>query len=141
MVILQKQFISPQLPVSFQNSRKSLTSCDEDERLLSFISSSELVPTSILEVKAPQTTTSFTAAVEASRVEGEIISEPEAPSHIQKVHPPLQIIGNLNKRVTHFLRSAHLSYFLSTLFVTLLSLEILDTFFLIRVGSMLCMRS
>jgi hypothetical protein len=89
MVILQKQFISPQLTVSFQNSRKSLTSCDEDKRLLLFISSPELVPTFILEVKAPQTTTSSTAVVEASRVEGEIVSEPRAPSHIQKVHPPL----------------------------------------------------
>jgi hypothetical protein len=69
--------------------RKSLTSCDEDKRLLSFISSPELVPTFILEVKAPQTTTSSTAVVEASRVEGEIVSEPRAPSHIQKVHPPL----------------------------------------------------
>jgi hypothetical protein len=55
--------------------------------------------------------------VEASRVEGEIISEPGAPSHIQKVHSPQQIIGNLNERVTHSSRSAHLSYFLNTLFV------------------------
>jgi hypothetical protein len=52
-------------------------------------------------------------------VEGEIISEPGAPSHIQKAHPPQQIIGNLNERVTRFLRSAHLSCFSNTLFVTL----------------------
>jgi hypothetical protein len=57
--------------------------------------------------------------VEASRVEGEIIFEPGAPSHIQKAHPPQWIIGNLNERVTHFLRSAHLSCFLNTLFVVL----------------------
>jgi hypothetical protein len=57
--------------------------------------------------------------VETSRIEGEIISDPGAPSHIQKVHPPHQIIGNLNERVTHSSRSAHLSCFLSTLFVVL----------------------
>jgi hypothetical protein len=57
--------------------------------------------------------------VEASWIEGKIISEPGAPSHIQKVHPPQQIIGNLNERVTHSLRSAHLSYFPNTLFVAL----------------------
>jgi hypothetical protein len=50
-------------------------------------------------------------------VEGEIVSEPGAPSHIQKAHPPQQIIGNLNERVTRFSRSAHLSYFSNTLFV------------------------
>jgi hypothetical protein len=46
------------------------------------------LPASTLEVKAPQATTSSTATVEASRLEGEIISEPEALSHIQKIHPP-----------------------------------------------------
>jgi hypothetical protein len=61
---------------------------DEDEPLLSSISSPEPVPTSTLEAEAPQATTSSTVAVEASRVEGEIISEPGAPSHIQKLHPP-----------------------------------------------------
>jgi hypothetical protein len=61
---------------------------DEDEPLLPSISSPELVPASTLEVEAPQATTSSTTTVEASRVEGEIVSEPGAPSHIQKVHPP-----------------------------------------------------
>jgi hypothetical protein len=55
--------------------------------------------------------------VDASWVEGEIVSEPGAPSHIQKVHPPQQIIGNLNERVTRSSRLAHLSCFLNTLFV------------------------
>jgi hypothetical protein len=55
--------------------------------------------------------------VEASWVEGEIISESGAPSHIQKAHPPQQIIGN--ERVTQSSRSAHLSYFTNTLFVAL----------------------
>jgi hypothetical protein len=55
---------------------------DEDEPLLSSTSSPEPIPASTLEAEAPQATTSSTAAVEASRVEGEIISEPGAPSHI-----------------------------------------------------------
>jgi hypothetical protein len=59
------------------------------------------------------------AAVEASRVEGEIIFEQEAPSHIQKAHPPQQIISNLNERVTRSSRSSHLSCFTNTLFVAL----------------------
>jgi hypothetical protein len=42
-----------------------------------------------------------------------------APSHIQKAHPPQQIIGNLNERVTRSSRSTHISYFLNTLFVSL----------------------
>jgi GTP1/Obg family GTP-binding protein len=78
-----------------------------------------LVPTSTLEADGPQATTSFTAAVEASRVKGEIISEQGAPSHIQKVHLSQQIIGNMNERVTRFSRSAHLSCFTNTLFVVL----------------------
>jgi hypothetical protein len=61
---------------------------DEDGLLLPSTSSLELVPASTLEAEAPQATTSYTATVEASRVEGEIISELGAPSHIQKVHPP-----------------------------------------------------
>jgi hypothetical protein len=92
---------------------------DEDEPLLSSTSSPERVPASTLEVEAPQATTSSTAAVEASQVEGEIISEPGAPSHIQKAHSPQQIIGNLNERVARSLRSAHLSCFSNTLFVAL----------------------
>jgi hypothetical protein len=43
---------------------------DEDEPLLPSTSYLELVPTSTLEVEAHQATTSSTAAVEASRVEG-----------------------------------------------------------------------
>jgi hypothetical protein len=48
---------------------------DEDEPLLPSTSSHEHVPASTLEAEAPQATTSSTAAVEASRVEGVIISE------------------------------------------------------------------
>jgi hypothetical protein len=74
---------------------------DKDEPLLPSTSSPEPVPASTLEAEAPQVTTSSTAVVEASRVEGDIISEQGAPSHVQKAHPPQQIIGNRNERVAH----------------------------------------
>jgi hypothetical protein len=60
----------------------------EDDPLLPSTSSPEHVPISTLEAEPPQATNSSTAAVEASRVEGEIISESGAPSHIQKTHLP-----------------------------------------------------
>jgi hypothetical protein len=87
--------------------------------LLPSTSSPEPVPAFTLEAKSPQATISSTAAMEASRVEGEIISEPGAPSHIQKAHQPQQIIGNLNERMTRSSRLANLSYFTNTLFVDL----------------------
>jgi hypothetical protein len=92
---------------------------DEDELPHPSTSSPELVPAFTLEAEAPQATTSSTTAMEASRVEGEIISKPGTPSHIQKAHSPQQIIGNLNERVTRSSRLAHLSYFSNTLFVAL----------------------
>jgi hypothetical protein len=92
---------------------------DEDEPLFLSTSSPDHVPTFTLEAEATQATTSSTAAVEASLVEGEIISESGAPSHVQKAHPPQQIIGNLSKSMTRSSRSAHLSYFTNTLFVVL----------------------
>jgi hypothetical protein len=95
---------------------------DEDEPLHSSKSSLELILAFTLKAEAPQATTSFTATVEASRVEGEIISEQGTPSHIQKAHPPKQIICNLNERVTWSSRSAHLSSFTNTLFVALFEL-------------------
>jgi hypothetical protein len=61
---------------------------DNDEPLLLSTSSPKPVPALTLEAEAPQATTSSTAAVEASRVEGEIVSESGAPSYIQKAHPP-----------------------------------------------------
>jgi hypothetical protein len=54
-----------------------------------------------------------------SEIEGEINSENGASSHIQEAHPPQQIIGNLNERVTRSSRSAHLSCFTDTLLVAL----------------------
>jgi hypothetical protein len=61
---------------------------DEDEPLIPSTSSPEHVPASTLEAEAPHATTSSTAAVEAPRVKGAIVSERGAPSHIQKRHPP-----------------------------------------------------
>jgi hypothetical protein len=61
---------------------------DEDEPLLLSTSSPEHVSASTLEAEDPQATTSYTVAVEVSWVEGKIVSEREAPSHIQKRHPP-----------------------------------------------------
>jgi hypothetical protein len=43
--------------------------------------------------------------------------EPQHPSTSSPKHVPQQIIGNLNERVTHSSRSAHLSCFSNTLFV------------------------
>jgi hypothetical protein len=48
---------------------------DEDEPLLPSTSSLEPIPTSTLEAEAPQASTFSTAAVQTSRVKGEIISE------------------------------------------------------------------
>jgi hypothetical protein len=90
---------------------------DEDDPVRHSTSSPEHVPASTHEANAPQPTTSSTAAVKASRVEWEIISESSARSHIQKAHPSQQIIGNLNKRVTWSSRLAHLSCFTNTPFV------------------------
>jgi hypothetical protein len=61
---------------------------DKDDPLRPSISSPEHVPVSTLEAKAPQATTSSTVVVEASLVEREIITDQEAPSHIQKGYPP-----------------------------------------------------
>jgi hypothetical protein len=52
---------------------------DEDDPLRPSTSLLEHVPASTLESEAPQATTSSTATVEASRVEGEIISKSGAP--------------------------------------------------------------
>jgi hypothetical protein len=61
---------------------------DEDDPLLPSTSSPEYVPASTLEAEAPRAITPSKAVVEASRIEGEIISESGAPPHIQKSHPP-----------------------------------------------------
>jgi hypothetical protein len=55
---------------------------DKDEPLLPSTSSPELVSASTLEVEAPRATTSSTIAVDVSQVEGEIVSEQRALSHI-----------------------------------------------------------
>jgi hypothetical protein len=92
---------------------------DEDDPILPSISSPNPVPASTLEAEAPQATSSSTVAVEASWFEGEIVSKLGAPSHIKMAHPPQQIIGNMNERVTQSSRLPHLSYLTNTLFVAL----------------------
>jgi hypothetical protein len=105
--------------IIFVDAELSGFDVDGDEPLHSFTTSPELIPAFTLKAEASQATTFFTVAVEASRVEREIISEQGAPSHVQKAHRPQQIIGNLNERVIRSSRSAHLSYFPNTLFVAL----------------------
>jgi hypothetical protein len=61
---------------------------DEDEPLLPSTPSPELVTASTLIADVSQATTSSTAVVEASWVEGKIISEQGALCHIQNAHPP-----------------------------------------------------
>jgi hypothetical protein len=114
---------------------------DDDEPLLSSTSSPEPAPAFTLEAEAIQATTYSTVAVEASRVEGEIVSELGAPSHIQKAHPPQQIICNMNERVTYSSRSAHLSYFSNTLSVALFEPRDVGHALSDSTWSMPCMRS
>jgi hypothetical protein len=57
---------------------------DGDEPQHPSATSTKLVPTSTIEAEAPQGTTSSTTIVEVSWVEGEIMSEQGASSHIQK---------------------------------------------------------
>jgi hypothetical protein len=61
---------------------------DEDEPLLPSTPSPELVTTSTLIADVSQATTSSIAVVEASWIEGKIISEQGALCYIQKAHPP-----------------------------------------------------
>jgi hypothetical protein len=71
---------------------------DEDEHIAPTSTSSPgHVSASTLEAEAPQAATSCSAGVQASGIEGGINSENGAPSHVQKAHPPQQIIGNLNE--------------------------------------------
>jgi hypothetical protein len=91
-------FFSPSMEESiFIDDELQGVDGNEDESLFPSTSSLEHVLASIIEAEAPQATTSSTTVVEASQIEGEIVSERGAPSHIQKAHPPQQIIGNLNE--------------------------------------------
>jgi hypothetical protein len=93
---------------------------DEDKHIAPASTSSPgPVPASTLEAEAPQAANSSSVGVQASGTQEEINSENGAPSHIQMAHPPQQIIGNSNERVTRSSRSAHLFCFTNTLFVAL----------------------
>jgi hypothetical protein len=115
---------------------------EEDEHIApSSTSSPRPVPASTLEAEAPQAATSSLVGVRALGIEGEINSENGVPSHIQKVHPPQQIIGNLNERVTRSSRQ-HIYPALPTHYLfPCLSLKMLGTHSLVQVRSMPCMRS
>jgi hypothetical protein len=93
---------------------------DEDEHIASASTSSPgPVLASTLKAEAPQAATSSSVGVQVLGIEGEINFENGASSHIQKAHPPQQIICNLNEIVTRSSRSAHLSCFTNTLFIAL----------------------
>jgi hypothetical protein len=74
--------------------------CDEDEHIAyTSTLSPRPVPASTLEAEASQAATSSSTGVQVLGIPGEINSENGASSHILKVHPPQQIIGNLNEMV------------------------------------------
>jgi hypothetical protein len=74
---------------------------EEDEHIAPASTSSPgHVPASTLEAEAPEAATSSSVGVHTSGIDGEINSASRAPFHIQKAHPPQQIIANLNERVT-----------------------------------------
>lgn len=86
----------------------------------------------------------------------EVTSERGAPRRIYRMHPPQQIIGNINERITR--HNAKISYSAYSAFVVsfeplrfhplhirllllLLNLRILDTNFLMQIDLMSCMTS
>jgi hypothetical protein len=77
--------------------------------------------------------------VEAA-VEGEATSSREAPQHIQRRHPPQQMIGSFTSESLALGHNPFL-ILLTQLLLLLLSPEILDMLYLILTGLMLCMRS
>jgi hypothetical protein len=68
----------------FANEELQGFNCDEDEPLRPSTSSLEPVLASTLEAEAPQATTSSIAAVEASQIEWEVISDQGAPSQFRR---------------------------------------------------------
>jgi hypothetical protein len=80
-----------------------------------------------------------TGRVEAA-IEGEATSLREAPQHIQRHHPPQQMIGELHERVTRS-RSQQISHFAHLAFVATFEPRDVGHAFLILTGLMPCMRS
>lgn len=71
--------------------------------------------------------------------EGEATSRREAPRHIQHHHPPQFLIGNLDEITTRS-RSRQISHFALLHSLPLFSPEMLNTLYLIQIGSIPCMR-
>jgi hypothetical protein len=92
---------------------------DEDEPLHQSTSSPELFLLSHLKQRLLRLLHLPQQRLRRHGLRGRIVSELGAPSHVQKAHPPKQIIGNLNERVTWSSRLAHLSCFTNTHFVAL----------------------
>ena len=73
-------------------------------------------------------------------VEEEATSMREAPRHIQRRHPPQQMLGDLNERVTRS-KVTSIAGFAHSAFVASLEPKMLDTLFLTPIGLMPCMRN
>jgi hypothetical protein len=73
-------------------------------------------------------------------VEGEATSSREALRHIQRHHLPQTMVSDIDQRVT-WSKSYHILHFAHSAFVASFDLEILDTRYLMTIGSMLCTRS
>ena len=73
-------------------------------------------------------------------VEEEATSTREAPRHIQRHHPPQQMLGDLNERVTRS-KVTSIAGIAHQHLLPLLSPKILDTLFFILIWSMPCMRN
>jgi hypothetical protein len=73
---------------------------DEDEHISSASTLSPgHVPASTLEAEAPQAGTSSSVGIQVSGMERAINFENGAPSHIEKAHPPQQIIGPQGRHI------------------------------------------
>ena len=73
-------------------------------------------------------------------VEEEATSTREAPRHIQRHQPPQHMLGDLNERATRS-KVTSIAGFAHSAFVASFDPRILDTLFLILIGSMPCMRN
>jgi hypothetical protein len=80
-----------------------------------------------------------TGGVEAA-VDGEATYSRTAPHHVQRDHPPQQMIGEIDERIT---RSTYqqMSHFAHSAFVASFEPRDVGHAFFILIGSMLCMRS
>ena len=73
-------------------------------------------------------------------VEEEATSTREAPRHIQRRHPPQQMLGDLNERVTRS-KVTSIAGFAHSAFVASFEPKDIGHVLLILIGSMPCMRN